>query len=63
MRTSNVIAIPKAGSIAHVEENARSLDVVLTEKDLKEIDAGFPCTCTENTIGRMVNYYVSVETI
>lgn len=42
MRTSNVIAIPKAGSIAHVEENARSLDVVLTEKDLKEIDAVFP---------------------
>lgn len=42
MRTSNVIAIPKAGSIAHVEENAHSLDVVLTEEDLKEIDAVFP---------------------
>lgn len=42
MRTSNDIAIPKAGSIAHVEENAHSLDVVLTEEDLKEIDAAFP---------------------
>ena len=42
MRTANVIAIPKAGSIAHVEENARSLDIVLTEEDLAEIDGAFP---------------------
>lgn len=42
MRTSNVIAIPKAGSVVHVEENAQSLDIILTEEDLREIDAAFP---------------------
>ena len=42
MRTRNVIAIPKAGSIAHVEENARSLDITLTEEDLHRIDKAFP---------------------
>lgn len=42
MRNSNVIAIPKASSIAHVEENARSLDIFLTEEDLLEIDKAFP---------------------
>lgn len=42
MRTQNVIAIPKAGSIAHVEENARSLDISLTEEDLQDIDKEFP---------------------
>ena len=42
MRNPNVIAIPKAGSIAHVEENARSLDISLTEEDLMEIDKAFP---------------------
>ena len=42
IRTSNVIAIPKAGSVVHVEENAQSLDIILTEEDLREIDAAFP---------------------
>lgn len=42
MRTQNVIAIPKASSIAHVEENARSLDISLTEEDLSDIDKAFP---------------------
>lgn len=42
MRTQNVIAIPKASSAAHVEENAGSLDVSLTEEDLQEIDKAFP---------------------
>lgn len=42
MRMENVIAIPKAGSIAHVEENARSLEISLTEEDLHEIDKAFP---------------------
>lgn len=42
MRSSNVIAIPKAGSIAHVEENVRSLDIDLTKEDLRELDAAFP---------------------
>ena len=42
MRTQNVIAIPKASSIAHVEENARSLAIILTEEDLRDIDKAFP---------------------
>ncbi len=42
MRTQNVIAIPKASSTAHVEENAGSLDISLTEEDLQEIDKAFP---------------------
>lgn len=42
IRGSNVIAIPKASNIAHVEENARCLDISLTEKDLEEIDKAFP---------------------
>ena len=42
VRTGNVIAIPKASSIAHVEENAQSLDLALTEEDLKDIDKAFP---------------------
>ena len=41
MRAQNVIAIPKAGSIAHVEENARSIDIYLTEEDLSDIDSTF----------------------
>lgn len=42
MRTQNVIAIPKASSIVHVEDNARSLDISLTEEDLSDIDKAFP---------------------
>ena len=42
MRTGNVIAIPKASSMTHVEENARSLDLTLTDEDLKNIDKAFP---------------------
>lgn len=42
MRTQDVIAIPKASSIAHVEENARSLDISLTEEDMRDIDKAFP---------------------
>ncbi len=42
MRTRHVIAIPKASSVVHVEENARSLDICLTEEDLRDIDKAFP---------------------
>lgn len=42
MRHPGVIAIPKAGSVAHVEENHRSLSIRLTEEDLQELDAAFP---------------------
>ena len=42
MRTQNVIAIPKASSVTHVEENAHSLEIALTEEDIRDIDKAFP---------------------
>ena len=42
MRQPGLIAIPKAGSTAHVEENFRSLDISLTDEYLRDIDAAFP---------------------
>lgn len=37
-----VIAIPKAGSVSHVEENAAALDVVLDEHDIALMEQAFP---------------------
>jgi diketogulonate reductase-like aldo/keto reductase len=37
-----VIAIPKAASAAHLDENRRALDLTLTPEDLAAIDADFP---------------------
>lgn len=42
LRLPGVMAIPKAGSVSHVEENHRSLDICLTDEDLREMDAAFP---------------------
>lgn len=42
MQSTHVIAIPKASSVAHVKENAHSLNITLTDKDLAEIDKVFP---------------------
>jgi diketogulonate reductase-like aldo/keto reductase len=39
MRHGNVISIPKASDPAHVRENAKAADIVLTDADLAEIDA------------------------
>lgn len=41
-RQPGVIAIPKAGSVKHVEENHRSLSIALTEGDLQELERSFP---------------------
>jgi len=38
----DVVAIPKAATLAHVESNRRALDVALTAADLAELDAAFP---------------------
>ena len=38
----NVIAIPKAGQLAHVDENYAALDCPLTPDVLRELDAIFP---------------------
>jgi diketogulonate reductase-like aldo/keto reductase len=42
LRAPTVIAIPKAGDVAHVADNRRALDLELTAEDLAAIDADFP---------------------
>jgi diketogulonate reductase-like aldo/keto reductase len=43
MRQDNMIAIPKAGSVAHVRENRAAADLVLSDNDLATLEAAFPC--------------------
>jgi diketogulonate reductase-like aldo/keto reductase len=38
----DVIAVPKASNPEHVRENRAALDLILTEKDLEELDQAFP---------------------
>ena len=42
LRGDGVIAIPKAGTRDHVEQNLRALDVVLSTGDLAALDQAFP---------------------
>ena len=42
LRDPLVIAIPKAGDAAHVADNRRALDLVLSTEDFAAIDAEFP---------------------
>jgi diketogulonate reductase-like aldo/keto reductase len=42
LRHENVVAIPKAARSAHVRDNAKAADIVLTEEDLGDIDRAFP---------------------
>ncbi len=42
LRQEGVIAIPKAGSLSHVEENRRALNVTLSDDDLAALDQAFP---------------------
>lgn len=42
MRGEKVIAIPKAGTVAHVEENRAAADLILSDEDLAALDAAFP---------------------
>ena len=42
LHQDNVIVIPKASSIAHVEENRAALDLRLTADELNILDAAFP---------------------
>ncbi|MFJ5369133.1 aldo/keto reductase [Bosea sp. CER48] len=41
-RRPGVFAIPKAGKVAHVEDNAGALDLALSDDEIARIDAGFP---------------------
>jgi diketogulonate reductase-like aldo/keto reductase len=42
LRHADVIAIPRAGNPAHVQENRGALDLRLTAQDLGELDRAFP---------------------
>ncbi|WP_344711157.1 aldo/keto reductase [Sphingomonas humi] len=42
MRSGQVIAIPKAGTPAHVRDNRRAADLVLSGDDLAALDRAFP---------------------
>lgn len=42
IRSGNVIAIPEAGSAAHVKENAIALSLALTPQELQKLDAAHP---------------------
>ena len=42
IRSGHVIAIPEAGSPAHVKENAVALSLTLTQGDLQTLDAAYP---------------------
>lgn len=42
LRDPAVIAIPKAGSAAHVEDNRKALDLALSEQDFADLAAQFP---------------------
>ena len=42
IRSGNVIAIPEAGSVAHVKENAVARSLTLTPNELQTIDAAYP---------------------
>ena len=41
IRKPGIIAIPKSGNIAHVEDNFKSLSIDLTEEDLHDLDRTF----------------------
>lgn len=42
MRDGDVVTIPKATSLDHVEENAQAAEIVLTSEDLALLDSVFP---------------------
>lgn len=42
-----VMAIPKAATIAHVEENAAALQLTLTAEDITRLERAFPAPETK----------------
>ncbi|WP_198358917.1 aldo/keto reductase [Streptomyces fildesensis] len=50
LREDDVIAIPKASTAAHVEENHASLDLHLTDDDLRTLDKAFPPPAREQPL-------------
>jgi diketogulonate reductase-like aldo/keto reductase len=44
MGRGNIVAIPKAGTVAHVYENRTAADVVLSDADSRGARYSFPAT-------------------
>jgi diketogulonate reductase-like aldo/keto reductase len=42
LRQPGVIAIPKASNEKHVRDNARAIEIKLTEQDVADLDREFP---------------------
>jgi diketogulonate reductase-like aldo/keto reductase len=42
LRHADMIVIPKAGTVAHVEENHAAVDLTLSGDDVAALDAAFP---------------------
>jgi diketogulonate reductase-like aldo/keto reductase len=42
LQRDNVVAIPKAADIAHVNSNRAAADIILTTEELKQLDRAFP---------------------
>ena len=42
LRRPDVLAIPKAGTVAHVEQNRAAAELTLSDQDLADLDRAFP---------------------
>jgi len=42
LRLPNILSIPKAGSVRHVEENFKSLSILLTNEDIRDLNSVYP---------------------
>ena len=50
LRIPGILAIPKAGTVAHVEENAACMNLKLTAEDYAELDAAFPAPTRKRSL-------------
>ncbi|MFJ2651491.1 aldo/keto reductase [Streptomyces sp. NPDC087420] len=50
LRRDDVVAIPKASTVAHVEENHAALDIHLTDDDLRTLDRAFPAPVRKRSL-------------
>jgi diketogulonate reductase-like aldo/keto reductase len=50
LRQPGMIAIPKASNEKHVRDNARSIEIKLTNDDLADLDREFPAPKSKKTL-------------
>lgn len=53
MRHPNVVSIPKAATLRHIEENAVAADLVLDAADLADLDKAFPPPKRKTSLGML----------